>query len=395
MSQLNNHVPSLARPAAEVVDLTMAEVELRHEYPDLGGLRTGIEAFDKHAREAMMPGSLIVVGGESGKGKTAFMVQLAVAFSGQTPALLFTLEDKAVNTVKRALSNVSQLNVGRIRAGFSGESGIPQGLHDAADVLRSLDLDFIDGVELSVEMIAQQIWAWKRERKVTTGGVVLIDQLSHIVRSRAEDLEYFKSKNLPVPPSGNAQETAVLEWQVYVLKLVAQRLGVTIVLAHQLNEVHAEGAKPTVRSIRSSRGILHKADLVVIPWRPDAVPNPFASPGASMTVPNSSGYARLLCVKAREVDIFDEEIRWVGSEQRFVDVGAEGVPFKPIPAPSARTLEGEKRLLELRAKGEAMKNARLAAATVRPALAAARDEHDEFNEMPYDTYTDTEEIHRG
>lgn len=353
-------IPALFRPAADVVDEAMEEMHLRREYPDLGGLRTGLDAFDKHAREALMPGSLVVIAGESGRGKTAFMTQLSVAFAAQTPTLLITLEDRARNTIRRALANVSRESVGAIRTGFAGRD-LPESVTSAADIIRELGLDFIDGQALTVEAIAAQVYLWKKERGLDVGGVVLIDQLSHVVPSSPDKAEYFKARNLPVPPHHNAPETKVLEWQTWLLKEVAQRLNITIVLAHQLNENHAPDAKPTIRSIRGSRGIVHKADLVVVPWRPPVKENPFAGPGVSSLVPNVGGEAYLLGIKAREVDTFEERIEWVGGQQRFADPGTIGTRFTQVEAPSAHAREGAAKLAALRAKFDRMAAARIAA----------------------------------
>lgn len=336
----------LWRSGREVIAETMAEVWLRHEHPDVGGLRTGLDAFDRHAREAMLPGSLVVVAGESGRGKTAFLTQLAVNFSSQAPVLLVTLEDRARATLKRALANVSRVSVGRIRAGFAGEDGLPKEVLDAADRLAEADIDFIDGVSLTAEQIAAQVWHWKRSRDVDFAAVI-IDQLSHVAPSSRVNAEYFRSRNLPVPPPENSPETRLLEWQAWVLKTVAERLGVCIVLAHQLNESHGDG-KPTVRSIRGSRGIVHKSDLVVIPWVPEQVPNPFAGPGQPSHIPNVSGEGRLIIVKGREVGRAEEPIVWVGEHQRFADPEAIADPFVFPAAPSERAKEGMRRLLELR-----------------------------------------------
>jgi replicative DNA helicase len=342
--------PKLWRSSSEVIAETMAEVNLRHEFPDVGGLRTGINALDDHAREAFMPGSLIVIAGESGRGKTALMTQLAVAFSAQVPTLVVTLEDRATSTLKRALANVSRTNVGRIRSGFAGESGIPKAVTDAAEELANGNLDIIDGVALTVEQIAAQVWFWKRERNCENA-VVLIDQLSHIAPSARNNLEYFRSRNLPTPPAQNAPETQILEWQTWVLKTVAERLGVCVVLAHQLNEAHGDG-KPTMRSVRGSRGIVHKCNLLVIPWVPEELPNPFAGPGQPLKMTNTSGEGRLIIAKGRDVGRAEEKIFWIGAEQRFADPDQLTGAYSAPQVPSVRAREGMRRLLELRAQFE-------------------------------------------
>lgn len=344
------------RPVADVVAEVVEEMHLRNEHPDLGGYRTGLECFDKHAREALQPGRLMVVAGESGKGKTAFAAQLAVSFSAQVPTMLITLEDDERSTVRRQLANVGRESVGKIRSGFAGSSGIPAKVLSAADYLGTLGLDTLEASALSVEQIGQQVWMWGKERGVgPEGGVVIIDQLSHISPSSPAMREQFLAKGWPPPPASGAREDKVLEWQVYFLRVMAKRLGVMVVLVHQLNENHAVDAPPTMRSIRDSRGIVHKADLIVVPWRPSKKENVFAGPGAPKTIDAPEDEAKLLILKGREVPSVSEDMLWIGAEQRFADVGTADAAFKPMPELSPQAKEGARRLRELRARFEAKK----------------------------------------
>lgn len=337
---------SLARPVSEIVDEACREVELRHDYPEVGGLKTGIEALDRHISEALVPGSLIVLAGESGRGKTAFATQTATAFAHQCPTLVCSLEDTARATVKRALSTISREAVGAIRAGFPGRE-IPVAFESAAAHLASLPLSYIEGESLTAEEIARQAYLWKRDGGFDHG-VLVVDQLSHIAPSSNADREYFRSRDLPMPPPVNAPEHQQLEWRAHMLKLVAQRLGLTVILVHQLNENHGTN-EPTLSSIRSSRGVAHKADAVIVCWRPARVEDPFAGPGQPNTVAAPDGHAYLLCIKGREISTFKEEVRWIGSQQRFADLGdAEHSDYKPVEAPSERAREGARKLAELR-----------------------------------------------
>lgn len=363
MSEIQSRRGRLYRPVADVVQQAMEEMWLRNEFTDMGGLRTGIESLDKHTREVMVPGRVIVVAGESGRGKTALMGQMAIAFAAQTPTMLINLEDESVDSAKRWLANVSRENVGRIRSGFAGSEGLPKTVLDAAEHLSGLGLDVIDGEPLTVEAIAAQLWEWKKERGFEQGGAVLIDQLSHVVPTDPATRDYFVQRELPPPPPASARADKVPEWQVWFLSEVAKRLGITIVLAHQLNNAHAVDTKPTIRSVRDSQGIVHKADLILIPWRPKHIPNPFAGPGQPATTPAPDDYAMLLGVKARQVGEFEEQVAWKGSQQRFVDLMREAYPYKAPDAPSEKAKEGARRLAALRAQWEEKKAAALSAPT--------------------------------
>jgi hypothetical protein len=350
---------------------------LRNEYQDLGGLRTGIESLDKHIREVLMPGRVIVVAGESGRGKTALMGQLSVAFGAQAPTMLINLEDDSTDSAKRWLANVSRQNVGAIRAGFHGKDGLPKDVLDAADHIAGLGLDIIDGEPLTVEGIARQLWQWKKERGFEQGGVVLIDQLSHLVPTDPGMRDYFVQRELPPPPPASARADKVPEWQVWFLSEVAKRLGITIVIAHQLNNAHAADTKPTIRSVRDSQGIVHKADLILIPWRPKNIPNPFAGPGQGKETPAPDNLAYLLGVKGRQVGEFEEQVEWVGAQQRFCDLTRTAYAYKAPEAPNDRAKEGARRLAELRAQWQEKRQQALSAPIATALPSGKEDDHGE------------------
>lgn len=358
----------LYRPAGDIVRETIEELHLRNQYADLGGLRTGVSSFDEKAREALMPGRVIVVAGESGRGKTALMGQLAIAFAAQTPTMLINLEDDGHDSAKRWLATVSRENVAGIRAGFNGRAGLPAEVLDAAEHLTGLGLDVIDGEALTVEGIARQLWLWKRERGFTEGGAVIIDQLSHVVPTDPRSRSYFVDRQLPPPPLAGERADKTPEWQVWFLSEVAKRLGVTIVLAHQLNNAHGVDVKPTIRSVRDSQGIVHKADLVLIPWRPKKIPNPFAGPGQPAMVDAPETKAFLLGVKGRQVAEFEVEVEWLGGQQRFADMGTATTVYVAPPAPSETTREGARRLAALRAGWDQKRRVAIQAAMSQAAL---------------------------
>lgn len=374
MSDIVTQSERLYRPVSEVVRQAVEEMYLRNEYTDLGGLRTGIDALDKHTREVMGPGRVVVVAGESGRGKTAMMGQMAVAFAAQTPTMLINLEDESTDSAKRWLANVSRENVGRIRAGFAGVDGIPKSVLDAADELSKLGLDVIDGEPMTVEGIARQIWQWKKDRGFEHGGAVIIDQLSHIVPTDPLNRDYFMTRDLPPPPSGNARADKTPEWQIWFLGEIAKRLGVLIVVAHQLNNAHAIDTKPSIRSVRDSQGIVHKADLILIPWRPKTIPNPFAGPGQAKEIAAPDDYAMILGVKARQIGEFEERVSWLGAQQRFSDVSREAYAYKAPEAPSERAQEGARRLAELRASWAKRRQAELESGTV-PQIQSGEEAH--------------------
>jgi replicative DNA helicase len=365
-------VPQLFRHISTIVPEVLEETRLRADYPDLGVFKTGIDAFDEHASATFAPGRLAVFAGESGRGKTALAAQCAAGFAAQAPVLWFSLEDEAGDAVKRQLANVGRIDVGTIRSG-AAISESHRALESAAAHLAGLDLSIIDGVALAAEQIAQQVFAWKQHTGAETG-VVIIDQLSHIAPTTDRDPDRWARMGFASPPPPGANEVAVLGWQVRLLKLMAQKLGVFVIVLHQLNEDHARGTEPTERSVRSSREIVHGADLIMIPYVPDQLTeaNPFAGNGQTDTMrrPNESGEGFFIIVKGRIVQRGKIEVRWDGRHQRWAPrVEAPGTGYVAPKPPTARAAEGARKLAALHARLNAERDARHAGT---PALPSAQ-----------------------
>lgn len=333
----------------------LAETAIRTEFPDLRGLSTGIPAVDEKLADALEPGRLIVIAGESGRGKSVLAAQLAVAFAHQVPTLWCSLEDGGVDAVRRALANVARTPVSAIRNGFRTGQIAPE-VFDAARTLDELPLDLLESAGDVVDLV----WSIGRWYKSQTnigplGGVVLIDQLSHIhpTHTNAEIDERLRSLRFPTPPGPQALETKVLEWQVHLLRCAAEKLGITIVLLHQLNDRRDEATKrPTMDSIRGSRGITHKADALLVIHRPSKIENPFAGPGAPTSVPAAGDKAELMCLKGRAIQSgWSVPLQFDGEHQRFAEVDEDlSSPYSGPTAPTAHALEGAQRLAALRAR---------------------------------------------
>jgi replicative DNA helicase len=330
----------------------LAETTIRTEHPDLRGLSTGLDSVDAKLADALEPGRLIVLAGESGRGKSVMAAQLAVAFAHQVPVLWCSLEDGATDAVRRALANVARTPVSALRNGYKTGT-VASAAFDAARTLDELPLDMLDATGDVVDL-AWTIGSWWRSQDGTgpLGGVVVVDQLSHILPPAVDaDVEAKLARaKFPLPPRRGAREDQVLEWQVHVLRAVAEKLGLTIVLLHQLNDVRDEATKrPTMSSIRGSRGITHKADALLVVWRPQKVENPWAGPGAPSAIDAPEDQAELICLKGRTVPQFSVKLRFDGSHQRFAEADEDlDSAYRAPTAPTPSALEGAQRLAALR-----------------------------------------------
>jgi replicative DNA helicase len=363
--------PVAALHVSHLVAQAVAETAVRHEHGSIG-LRTSLETLNPHLGEMLTPGTVTVVAGSSGVAKTTLLSQLAVEFAeGGAPVMLASMEDDGPDVVKRMLANVGNGNVGQIRAGFRDPAGrqqpIPAEFDAAAERLSALPLTVITQ-QVSITELAAEVARWR-----ATGagaecplGVVIVDQLGHLL---PDDPAAFKARfpHAQQPPRIGAREDRIWEWQVAALKALAEHFRVVVIVAHQLNEVRDDAGKPTLGSIRDSRGIVHKAHAVLAVWRPTRLPNPDAGPGEPKTVPNEQGRMWLLCLKNRLGPTFELEVTWQGAHQRIADLGATiGAPRKTAPALTTGQLAAMGALAQLRTRWDAHVDA--------AAIAAARGE---------------------
>lgn len=358
--------------AGELAGHAIAEAEVRTEFPEIRGLHTGIASVDEKLSPALEAGRLIVIAGESGRGKTALAAQLALGFAHQVPVLLASLEDDAVDSVRRVIANAARVPVSGLRSGFRSGS-VPQSARAGAELLAGLPFD-IDSTPCDVTELARRAHQWVGERGNTAGplrGVLIVDQLSHLLATPydADIARRFEEKGLPVPPKPRDSEHIVLEWQTAWMREIAVRLGLCVVLLHQLNDIRDDGGRPNASSVRGSRGIVHKADAVLIPWRPRTMANPFAGPGDPKTIPAPEDAAELICIKGRSIaDGWSVKLRWDGAHQRFAEPDDQAAAYAAPAGFTPRALEGAGKLAALRATLAAQRA--IAAATPQAITAA-------------------------
>lgn len=374
---------STFRSAADIASDARAEMGVLNESPGALGLRTGIPSFDAAASMALEPQRLMVVCGQSGGGKTGLLSQWGVAFASQVPTLLLTLEDGERDLVKRQLASMSRESISEIRRGFPGKD-IPDSVDEALVELSKLDLHMSSDLYSlpTVLDIGQTVMAWRKQHCEGRHGVVIIDQLSHIADTPPDDPYFAERPDLPKPPNPALQHL-VLEWKVNCLRRLAKSQGLTIVLAHQLNDSVSDTEKPTEKSVRSSRGVLHAADCCIAVWTPKVVDNPFGGQGEDKYIPNTEGDSLIISLKARTVEAFEVPVKWVGSQQRFAErLENEKTKWKAVPGPSEAELAGAEKLLKLRRRFEREADGRIATANAaaieaqRPAIGPADEDYD-------------------
>jgi hypothetical protein len=342
------------RMVGEVVAHAMDELEVRREF-GVTGWATGIASLDDRVRQVMAPGRVVCIAGGTKSGKTALAGQTVVALAAQgVPVLLGSFEDDQPDTMLRYLANLTSGDVGTIRDGFVQPDGtklpIPDSFDTARQTLSALNIQLIAG-QGTVEDIAYEAGDWWTEQQATghAAGALVIDQLSHVIPSSRER---FAASFPGFPPPPHVDDTTrMLEWQVEMLRRIAARWNLLVIVLHQLNTRQEEWEIPTERSIRGSQGIAHKVDALLIPWRPSKVQNPGAGLGEPKWVPNVANRAWITCPIGRQVERFTIEVAWHGAHQRYADLAQPvGAPWTPPPALTEHQAKGMRALADLRTR---------------------------------------------
>jgi replicative DNA helicase len=379
MSAVARRVPALPRLSniRDLVGDVTSITELRTEYPELRGVSLGLPELDKLLSGAFAPGRLCVICGGSGTGKTVFAVQVLAACAHQQPVLHFSFEDGEEDTAQRMLANLGRVDVGGIRNGFTSGT-IPASLYEAAVDISKLPITVCE-LPTDAVGIARTMFNWSRSQNIVPGigGTVIIDQLSHILPTYIDAAieQRLIARGMPLPPGPRAPEHDVYEWQISFIREAAKQFGLNVIVLHQLNtKVSSTTGRPTAESVRGSQGIVHKADSVLVPWRPKSIPNPdpFGGPGQPATIPAPPNCAEIICLKGRQIEggwvhqmVFD------GAHQAFLEVGDDGSKYRKAEPFSPRAIEAAAKLTDLRNSIQERKAH--AAGTAAPQLAAAVD----------------------
>lgn len=301
----------------------VAELEVRREH-GAGGFKTGVDSFDARVAPLFTPGHLIVVAARTKRGKTTILAQWAASFAAQgLPVMHFSFEDDGTEVANRHVANVGSGDIGAIRAGFvldGVKQPIPQAFDVAAKVVSEFDIDFSD-VPATCTQLAFEVGDWVASwPQGASTGVVIVDQLSHIV---PDDPATFAARFPNVSPPPPAHDLTKLHyWQSKMLRVIAKRWNVLVILAHQLNASQPDHVEPTEDSLYNSKGIGHVVDGLIIPWRPRTLLNPVKGPGEPETVPNIDDRMWLVVPIARQCGgEFKVEVAWQPTHQRIAELG--------------------------------------------------------------------------
>ncbi|WP_177221800.1 replicative DNA helicase [Brevundimonas viscosa] len=243
----NAHEAALAR-------MDRLEVEVATGKPK--GVQTGLSCFDKRLG-GLLPGSVIVLAGRPGMGKTALLGNVLYGAALLNPNKLFAGFSLEMDT--------DQLN-DRALSRLTADDDAPVSFSDIAKVqpLTSFDLQALhrakvriprnlwlrDRAGVSVEDVSRAVWAMKRRGDLAAIGI-----------------DYLQLMRRPAL-AGRNEASAIAE-MTGALKTLAREAKIAIILLSQLNRSveSRDDKRPQLSDLRESGSIEQDADAVLFPFR--------------------------------------------------------------------------------------------------------------------------------
>lgn len=256
------------------------------------GLSTGWHELDDLLRGGLHDGELIIVAARPSVGKSAFMLQMAVAVARSSPCAIYSLEMSQSQLGERLVSMVAGISSARLRKSLLSDQEMERARLASSDAcLNNVFVEDSPGVSV------MQIRASVRRKSRRLGvKAVFVDYLQLVAASdrHADNRE---------------QEVASISRG---LKALALELNIPVVVLSQLNRKADEsaGTRPRLSQLRESGSIEQDADVVIMLHRRDYQVTP--QPGQDM-----DHTAEVIVAKQRNGPSGMVELVWNGTSVRF------------------------------------------------------------------------------
>lgn len=255
---------------------------------------SGFPSLDEYMLLKRGRSELVIVGGRTSHGKSAFMAQLALNVSHYTPVHFFALEMTKEQIFTRLISGIINRPIGAIQRGLVDEKE----LQKAKQILDKTNIIVDDESGLNVAQIADRVRAWKK-RKGT--GLVVIDYLQ-IIR--------MDEHNSRATSIGNTTKE---------LRALAKEIKTPIIVGSQLNrqsEIRGRSSgdfRPVLSDLSESGQIEMDADVAVMVHRESRYNGLRTDEADILILKNRNGLCGEIVMK------------YIPHQTKFEDVGDTGI----------------------------------------------------------------------
>ncbi len=227
------------------------------------GISTGFRILDNRIG-GFMPGTLTILGGRTGSGKTSLSIHFAeIASKNKIPVLFFSFEMLVTQVGEILLSRNSGINRTILRDGKTTDDEISLIHRQAITILEKMNFKVFDNPNYTVYQMESII---KRHVKRYGTAFVIVDYLQ-LVQVSPDEKKISREQQV----SGISRN----------LKKIANSLKIPILALAQLNREAASGAEPQLKDLRESGAIEQDADAVLLLWKPALSGFDFDLPGVN------------------------------------------------------------------------------------------------------------------
>ncbi|MDE6927878.1 MAG: replicative DNA helicase, partial [Muribaculaceae bacterium] len=281
-----------------VVDQALKQIEAAaNRSSGLSGLETGFHELDK-LTSGWQNSDLIIVAARPAMGKTAFVLSMAknMAVNYNIPVAIFSLEMSNIQLVNRLISNVCEIEGGKIKSG-NLDSLEWEKLSSRSKQLNGVPLYIDDTASLSVFELRTKARRLVREHNVK---IIIIDYLQLMNASGMK----FGSRE---------QEVSMISRSV---KQLAKELNIPIIALSQLSraiESRGDNKRPQLSDLRESGAIEQDADIVCFIHRPEY----YIHADTDASGKDIRGLAEFIVAKHRSGKVDDVQMRFRAPFARF------------------------------------------------------------------------------
>lgn len=284
-------------PVEDLLRRSMARFIHSHEHPCIvNGIPCGIPAVDHYTR-GFQPGEVTYLAAGTSRGKSALMMQMAIAAAMRDVTGVVSLEMSADSLMDRAVAQVAGVDAFRMKTGHltlyeQRKCG------QAFDQLATANLHVDDVVGLTATQMRAKVRRFASRKKLKS---LFIDYVQ-LMREGGK----FSTRN--------EELTAISRG----IKLMAIELQIPIIVLSQLNRggTKDEDRPPTLADMRESGALEQDADVVMLIWR--------HTEGGEKVVD-------LIIAKQRNGPTGMVRLRWFAEQMRFAspDDVQPGQPEQP------------------------------------------------------------------
>lgn len=256
----------------------------------ISGIPTGFPGLDA-ALDGCQPGELIIIGGDTGMGKSALMGQIARHAGQLVPVHINNLEMTAERNVARMVADAGDITAWRIRKAWMRD--MEQWGHFASTLgtLGQLDITF-DDRSMQLRDIRQSMI-----RAIKRGAKLLV-------------LDYLQLVSNPLKGRTTEQEIGDV---AKTLKQIAKNYNVSVIGLASLNRELSKrtNKRPLLSDLKGSGDIEYAADVVLYVYRESKYTE---RPGESVGKVD----AELIITKGRDILEGTVKVWWDGERARFI-----------------------------------------------------------------------------